>query len=383
MKSGSLDFEINFDAEGNLEFKILNAIKSQIGQLSKFQITRVVNVRGSSGSGKQECLFSKSFAISSNVVTFIISKEVRRKLDESFEYFGSNISIKPHVEFEIIKSKKKIKKYFFDCVSTQLKKRSKVEGIEKEAVDLKDKYNFMKNFLVIPFSSKVSVIFLFSFIASINILNLYIGIHDQFCLPGERFYTPHRGEPFFINNPLIVHLVIGVIIYLYSVFQWNKLNKSLGLRDYAIFVALRTSEISRTSKKSIRDIIKGKSNTDLINPTLRIVAYNTEKGKEYTENADGRSLWAESFSRATHGIVLYSKTVDFIRRGDSIENYFNDEISFSPIFDCLYPKLMIGPKHGLDVEWRVQLLEENLVDQNVLGKGKINNQNFFSQGMSK
>ena len=64
-------------------------------------------------------------------------------------------------------------------------------------------------------------------------------------------------------------------------------------------------------------------------------------------------------------------------------DYFNDEISFSPIFDCLYPKLMIGTKHGLDVEWSVQLLEENLVDQNVLGKGKINNQDFFSQGMSK
>lgn len=383
MESGSLDFEINFDAEGNLEFKILNAIKSQIGQLSKLQITRVVSVRGASGSDKQECLFSKSFAISSSVETFIISKEVRGRLDESFEYFGSNISIKPHVEFEIIKSKKKIKKYFFDYVSTQLKKRSKVEGIEKEAVDLKDNYNLIKNFLVIPFSNKVSVISLFLFIASINILNLYIGIHDQSCLPGERIYTPHGGTSFFINNPLIVHLIIGVIIYLYSVFQWEKLSKDLGLRDYATFVAQRTSEISRTSKKPIRDIIKGKSNTDLINPTLRIVAYNTEKGKEYTENTGGRSLWAESFSRATHGIVLYSKTVDLIRKGDSIVDYFNDEISFSPIFDCLYPKLMIGTKHGLDVEWSVQLLEENLVDQNVLGKGKINNQDFFSQGMSK
>ena len=81
--------------------------------------------------------------------------------------------------------------------------------------------------------------------------------------------------------------------------------------------------------------------------------------------------------------VLVTQTVQFfciqkipiIPAGTPIHQYFDEEISFKPMFECLYPRQMAKDTHGLDLVWEVQLLVDDLIDQELIG----NNDAFINE----
>ena len=53
--------------------------------------------------------------------------------------------------------------------------------------------------------------------------------------------------------------------------------------------------------------------------------------------------------------------------GAVITGKLDEEVSFKPMFEGLYPRQMVSSSHGLDLVWEVQLIVADLVDQELIG----------------
>ena len=68
-----------------------------------------------------------------------------------------------------------------------------------------------------------------------------------------------------------------------------------------------------------------------------------------------------------------------IEKGQKIDTFFQDSLSFKPMFEALYPPQMVGSCHGLDLVWEIQLLVDDLVDQELIGNsGRFEKKDFYS-----
>ena len=176
------------------------------------------------------------------------------------------------------------------------------------------------------------------------------------------FYS-HRDSDGDSQSPLLNALGIsGGILALF----WLKVKKQLG--KYMTFHfkrKLKRTRIDRESSILISDMVTGISGVALYDVTLRIVACNMEKGQYIRGYGSNRRTI--SFSNPNRAVLLYSKKVPMIEKGQAVDSYFQDKVSFKPMFEALYPKQMVGSDHGLDLVWEIQLLIDDLVDQELIG----------------
>jgi hypothetical protein len=156
-----------------------------------------------------------------------------------------------------------------------------------------------------------------------------------------------------------------------AAFIWVAMKKQLQ-KYMAFHFRTRISKINRNSTVNIGKLVTGRSRVDLIDPVLRVVACNMEKGK-YVRGY-GSNQRTVSFSHPNRAVLLFSRRVPFIPKGAPIHNYFNEECCFKPMFQALYPKQMISQSHGLDLIWEVQFIVNDFVDQELIG-----NPNAFIQ----
>ena len=142
-------------------------------------------------------------------------------------------------------------------------------------------------------------------------------------------------------------------------------------------VALQTMPtITRNTRLQISQLISGKSEVDLKNMTLRVVACNMEKG-QYVRGS-GSNRRTVSFKEPVRPIILYSEKVSRIPREQELGDHFPGEVDFGPMFKTLYPPLDISETHGLAVYWEVQLLHDEFMDHELNGPSdRIKVTDFF------
>jgi hypothetical protein len=108
------------------------------------------------------------------------------------------------------------------------------------------------------------------------------------------------------------------------------------------------------------------------------VACNQEKGQRI--EGHGSNKRTVSFSNPVQGLLIYEKHIDHITAGDSVERWFPEEVYFDRIFNNLLPPMMISSTHGLDLYWEIQLIHNELVDQELIGKvHKLKIQDFLER----
>lgn len=71
------------------------------------------------------------------------------------------------------------------------------------------------------------------------------------------------------------------------------------------------------------------------------------------------------FSTQVSGVLLYSKKVMLIPKDQSLENYFQDSISFERMFKTLYPPSEVSESHSLFIYWELHLIHNDFLDQEV------------------
>ena len=241
-------------------------------------------------------------------------------------------------------------------------------------IEPKDVFSFRENLKVIPFHNQIITLALtligMILVAVINI----VGLHDQFCIDGQQYMmsrTDSDGDP---QSPVLSALaasgLVGAAIWMLIKAQ---LRKYMHLEKRPIAGGLVPGLVCRAG-----DLFYGKSRIDLKNIKLRVVACNQEKGQRV--EGDGSNRRTVSFSNPVQGLLIYEKHIDHITAGDSVERWFPEEVYFDRIFNNLLPPMMISSTHGLDLYWEIQLIHNELVDQELIGKvHKLKIQDFLER----
>ena len=362
-------------ADGGLEFEISIEDQSLFGKKATVSVKREVFVKDSRPVHETVDLNTFTFTVSASQI-FSIPAAIMKKASGSFPYSGSKIKIQTFAEVKITTAlffNSTTKFSLSNNISGELPKRAKVKNNAKQLIDPKDSFHFFKNLSSIPTENKIATILLLLFGGALIIFNLIIGYHDQMAPEHMTWLYSHYDSDGDKSSPIIKALSGCVTI---AAIVWVAMIKQLQ-KYMAFHFRSRISKVNRESTINIGKLVTGRSRVDLIDPVLRVVACNMEKGKYV--RGHGSNQRTVSFSHPNRAVLLYSRKIPIIPKGAPIHNYFNEEFSFKPMFQALYPRQMISQSHGLDLVWEVQLIVGDLVDQELIGnRGVFIQKEFYS-----
>jgi len=163
---------------------------------------------------------------------------------------------------------------------------------------------------------------------------------------------------FFIINYTYLILLIFIVPLMYIVLKKY-------FKNYMTFELLNynfsSDDIDKEYKLS--DIVIWKSNVDLKNIWILIVASNIEKWQNIKWS--WRSRHTYNFNEQVNWIILYQEVIDFIPKNTDISEYIKWSFSFKNMYERLYPPLYITDNHWIDVAWKIQLIHNDFIDQEV------------------
>ena len=230
-------------------------------------------------------------------------------------------------------------------------------GDASAEIDPFDKVQFSKNFNALSADRKLAFVLL-------SLFCIIAGVWGSIAIWKLRDSEDPGGA-------IVGIIVLIVVVCVLWVWFMNKQFKSY------MKVALQPMPaITRNTRLQISQLISGKSEVDLKNMTLRVVACNMEKG-QYVRGS-GSNRRTVSFKEPVRPIILYSEKVSRIPRGQELGGHFPGEVDFGPMFKTLYPPLKISETHGLAINWEVQLLNDEFRNHELKGPSeRIEVTDFF------
>lgn len=285
-------------------------------------------------------------------VSFVVTEEFVHEIPahsfEVFTYSGEQIDVEVHAKVVVDDG------ILWDTtlsreVVHRLGRKPDVGGDANELANPRDKFSLGANLAALPLVRKVTALAVLAFGVTFVAVNSIVGCHDQVD-PAEA-YVYGDGAP-----PLVLSLlgcgVVGATTWF--VLRWL-------LRGYASFSLLELpSTIERATTIPIGQLVTGRTRADLWGPRVRVVAWNVERGQY--RRGSGTEVRTVSFAEPVRGVVLYDERVEVMRRGETFAQHFAGDVSFERMFHVLYPPSLATPSHGVDVQWEVQLLHDQLVD---------------------
>lgn len=230
----------------------------------------------------------------------------------------------------------------------------------RELADPKDLFNLAANLAAIPLHRRLAALVLLLVGAVLVGVNSLVAWHDEFAPERGHYFYARRDSDGDSQSPLVNSLALsggaGAAV-------WMAIRRQL--RTYTSFqLGTVPDEITRDTVAALRDLVRGSPRFDLHDVTVRVVAYNLEKG-QYTRGS-GRDERTVSFSEPVRAVVLYEKDLPLVRRGQPIEAALPDSFPFEPMFDALHPPAEVSASHGVFVQWEVQLLHDEFVDHELI-----------------
>ena len=248
-----------------------------------------------------------------------------------------------------------------DTQQLALRLKPKIKVNSDRLIEPSDKFSLFDNLKAIPFQAQVITLGLLIVAGLVIIINTIVGAHDQFTPGAQTWFYSHvdsEGEgqsP--LMNSLIGSGVLGAAI-------WLLIKKQL--RKYMTFRFKPLPKLlQRLRRYNVSRLVRGKPRVVLKDVRVRIVACNMENGQY--KRGSGTDERTVSFTKPVRAVKLFEKRLAHVPAGAQLSNYLNEEVSFDPMFDALYPPQMISNSHGIDVYWEVQLIHDDYVDQEIIG----------------
>ncbi len=327
-----------------------------LGKAARLEIFAHVEVDDHRPVNNKRLLVSHKFKFAKPVVWLRIPIKRLR----AYSYTGADISIEIKTRLTVDDS------ILFDTKISErqqleLRLKPEIQTNAKQLIDPRDRFSFFDNLKAIPFKAQV-ITFLLLIAGAITVtVNTIVGVHDQMSPErGTWFYSQVDSEgesqsPLFQSLALSGGLGAGI---------WFLLRKQL--RKYMTFrFRPRRAPLRRGRRYRLSNLIQGRPRVDLRDVRIRVVACNMECGQY--KRGSGTDVRTVSFAKPVRAVLLYDKRIPLIRASSSVAQYVGEELSFDPMFDALYPPLMVGEHHGLKVRWEVQLLHGQFIDQELVG----------------
>jgi hypothetical protein len=276
-----------------------------------------------------------------------------------FPYTGTKVSVKLFAELRLDDGvlRDTVVRREVRLPETQL---PSVADDAKELAEPKDLFNLAANLAAIPLHRRLATLLLLLVGAVVIGVNSLVAWHDEFAPESGYYFYARRDSDGDSQSPLFNSLALSGGV---GAAVWMAIRRQL--RTYTTFrLGTVPDPISRDTVAVARDLVRGTPRVDLHDITVRIVAYNLEKG-QYTRGS-GSNERTVSFSEPVRAVVLYEKVLSLVRRGQPIEAALEDSFRFEPMFDALHPPSEVSPSHGLFVQWEVQLLHDQFVDHELI-----------------
>jgi len=278
---------------------------------------------------------------------------------DCFTYNGTRVSIRLRANLKVddawILKDSKVSR------TAQLKlvdDRTSGEGDASKVIDPFDKFQFSKNFNALSFDRKLVLVLTALFCVILE-------VWGSIAIWKLRDSDDSGGA------------ILGIIVLTFAVFGLWAWFMNEQLKSYMEVALQPTPTITRNTRLKISQLISGKSKVDLKNMTLRVVACNMEKGQYWTRGNKGNKN-TTSFEEPVRPIILYSEKVSRVPAGQQIGDHFPGEVDFGPMFKTLYPPLKISETHGLAINWKVQLLNDEFRNHELKGPSeRIEVTDFF------
>lgn len=322
------------------------------GRQATFSLVRKVAVHDRRAVDKEDVLFEHGFRVSPGKT-------------ETFELPGDDAAIYsykgPHMDIQLLCRVVVDDGIVWDTTVDATFERPpfpkpRVGSCARHIEDPEDQYEFFKNLERLPPGKRM----LAGSIAVLGIAGLaaldFVAIHDT--------VVPYDDAIVFSSSNGPPGLVIGLFGTIFGVaFLYLGVKRLL-----AGYVDLRPappmSPLGRDDSVRVGDLFQATALSDLSGLTVRVIACNREKGQY--RRGSGTNTRTVSFSHPTRGVVLYERTLGFLRGGRDLTLELHEPLDLTPMFDALYPPQMAGPNHGMDVHFEVQLLHDDLVDRELV-----------------
>ena len=371
-------FKTETQPDGSLKIEVSIGKENLWGKEGTFVIKRTCTVKDRRPVNEDISLYSVAFVAKSSPHTFIVPVNRLKSTVGGYPYNGAKIKIETKAEIIFTKFlgfKTKFHTSICYALPGSLPHRAKVSNNANELINPADSFKFFKN-LSSPCTQRSSNHY--SSASPRNCLcigNAFVGYHDQISPEHLTWFYSHINSDGESQSPLFNSLMLSSGIL---GFTWFLVRKEL--KRYMSFhfkMNFHTKKINRDSQLLVSDMVTGISRVNLYDATLRVVACNMECG-QYVRGY-GSNRRTVSFRNPNRAVLLYSKKVPLIEKGHPLDKYFADAITFKPMFQSLYPQQMVGGTHGLDLDWEVQLLVDDLVDQELIGSNaRFEKRDFYS-----
>jgi hypothetical protein len=339
---------------------------SCVGHDATLTLERVVHVKDANPIHHRQELWRTSFHLASAEQELSVP---RTALGQGYAYEGHQIEVR-------IESRLKIDDGILRDTEVQgvhrlgALDRPKLSGDAKELAEPADAFQFFANLAAIPADARAKTIALLAVGGVLIVTNALIGWHDQFLPDSMTWVYDHVDSDGDSQSPLVTALMgcgaIGALV-------WLAIRKQL--RRYMEFHLHPLGQITRGTQLPAAALVAGRSRVALERVTVRVVAYNLECG-QYVRGS-GTKRRTVTFSTPARALKLYEQLVPHVPAHSELSDHLTGDVSFDAMFGALYPPLMVGDKHGVQVRWEVQLLHPEYVDQEVVRDDGLRYEDFL------
>jgi len=338
-----------------------------IGKQAEITVLRTVKVKRSSGVNYSETV--AHFEVRLNALQDL-------RLEQAvtgFHYDGASIALGWVLRFKIDDGILFDSKVELPLVLPQLPRDSAGDDPAR-IVDPVDRYSLLANFRALAPSDRLKAMAMSVVCGVLLLINMAVGWHDERVPESQVLFYDHTGTEDgkrTQESPLMkaaggsVAIGGGAFIYLIAL-----------LRRYMRFELKQKKLPGRDSRIALAELVTGLARVPLEGAEIRIVVANVERGQVRVKR--NKTTKIESFKQVVRAVVLHKQALPRIPANVPIERYLTDVVDFSQLYRALYPPLMIGSAHGIDLVWEVQLIHPLYVDQEAAGTvGELNPDDFL------
>ncbi len=348
-----------------------------VGKPATLKIERRAVVKRSSPVHKEDVLVEQKFVLASGQNRIPLGDA----LGDGFSYTGGKLDLLLKAKIEIDDGLIFDTKLEIDVTSVcTLPPRAAVPAEHAAVHSPRDRFSFIANLRAIPAKARMIVIWLFLIGIPVIVLNAVVGVRDEFVPESQVWFYDHSGTDEDGNHesesPLVKALTgsgaIGMAL-------WAAIRRQL--QKYMEFKAKPPSvSLQRGARCRVSDMIEGQARAPLQQATVRIVAYNREHGQYRATEGSGKNkrTVTKSFVENARGVVLYEQLLAYVPANMPLAGYLDGEVDFNPMFEALYPPVMLGGTHGLSLQLEAQLIHPEFVDHNIeLDPGAVDRDQFY------
>ncbi len=320
-----------------------------------FSLRAAVDVHDSRAVNASTELFERHLRLSS------IAEEIRvpRSTIRAYSYSGSMIDSKLVMKLVIDDA------ILFDTKITEEQElaigvKPEVSTHAQTLIEPEDVFDFFKNLQAIPVSARGWTIALGVVGAVVIVVNMLVGLHDQFVGEGATWFYSRYNSDGESNSPFVAALVgsggVGLAV-------WLAIRRQL--RRYMSFHFRAQMPVIRPGVSySLAELVAGRPRVDLNDVTVRVVACNLELGQY--RRGSGTDERTVSFREPIRGVLLHEQHLERVPAGSALGDVLGS-VDFTQMFTDLYPPFEVGSSHGIAVHWEIQLLHPEYVDQELKG----------------